>query len=118
MSKNNVILLVVVVLVVVVAGLFGSKMNKERGYSVIYMTTGQIYVGKLSTFSDLELTDGYILQVVKYATDENKNNFQLQPINEALWAPKSMHITKDNVVFHGLLSETSSIAKTLAEKGK
>jgi len=58
------------------------------------------------------------LQVTKDATDPSKNNFQLNPISDALWATKDMHLTRDNVVFYGLLMSNSKIAETLATQKK
>ena len=118
MSKNNIIIAVVVVLVVLVAGFYFNKKNVGNAYSVVYMTTGEVYVGKLATFPELQLTNAYILQVVKDEKDPTKSNFQLQPIKDALWAPESMHLIKDNVAFYGTLLSDSKIAQTLAEKGK
>ena len=88
----------------------------SSAYSVVYMTTGEVYVGKLTTFPDLRLTDGYILQVTKDTVDPTKSNFQLNPINQALWAPEVMHMNKQNIVFYGPLLPTSKIAQTLAAK--
>ena len=118
MSKKQIITLIVVVLVVAGLGFWVNKVNKNRGYSVVYLTTGEVYVGKLSTFPDFELKDAYILQVTKDATDPAKNNFQITPVSEALWAPKSLHLTRKNVVFYGSLLKTSKIAETIAGKGK
>ena|SRR3989338_1157043 len=118
MSKNNIIGLVVVVLVVAGAVFLGLKMKKEQGYSVVYMTTGEIYIGKLATFPDLQLRDGYIFQAIKDATDPEKSNFQLQPLKDALWAPKTLHLVKDNIAFYGPLMSDSKIAQTLAEQAK
>lgn len=118
MSKNNIITLVVVVLIVVGVGFLIYKNNKDVGYSVVYLSTGEVYVGKLTTIPDLELKDGYILQVTKDATDATKSNFQLNPLNQALWAPQSLHLIKDNVVFYGPLSPTSKIAETIAAQKK
>ena len=119
MSKNNIVLLVVVVLVVVGVALWVNKTKRgSNEYSVVYLTTGEVYVGKLTTFPDLELKDAYILQLNKDATDPLKSNFQLQPISEALWAPKSLYLTRKNVVFYGPLLATSKIAETIAAQGK
>ena len=119
MNKNNIIIAVVVVLVVLGAGVYFKKMDKNSGYSIVYLTTKEVYVGKLTTFPELQLSDGYILNTVQDATDPKKTNFQLTPMSEALWAPqKGIHLVKDSVVFYGSLSDTSSIVKTLAEKGK
>jgi|SRR3989338_1899266 len=116
LNKKNIIVAVVVVLIVVGVGFWMNKTKGSNGYSVVYLTTGEIYVGKLTTFPDFQLKDSYILQVTKDATDATKTNFQLQPINQALWATESINLVRDNVVFYGPLLGTSSIAKTLAEK--
>ena|SRR3989344_6386304 len=118
MSKNNIIVAIVVVLVVVVAGFWMNKVNTEKGYSVVYMATGEVYIGKLSIVPDLVLTDAYQFQAEKDTIDPKKNSFKLVPINEALWAPKSMHLMKSNVVFYGSLMSNSKIAETLAAQTK
>lgn len=118
MNKNNIVLAIIVVLIVVGVAFRAKKLNNDNGYSVVYLRTGEVYVGKLTTFPDLQLKDGYILQVTKDTTDPNKTNFQLQPIKDALWAPESLHLVKDNVVFYGPLLATSKIAETLAGQGK
>jgi len=118
MSKKNIVIAVIVILVVAGVGLYFNKTKGESGYSVVYMTTGEVYVGNLRLFPELELTNAYILQVVKDEKDPAKNNFQLNPVNQALWAPESMHLIKDNVAFYGTLLSDSKIAQTLAEKGK
>ena len=118
-SKKNIVIAAIVVLVALAVVLSVFKVNKEKeDYSIVYLSTGEVYIGKLTTFSDLQLKDSYILQVTKDSTDETKNNFQLQPIKDALWAPESLHLVKDNVVFYGPLLPESAIAKTLAEQKK
>lgn len=118
MNKNKVLWAVLAVLVVIGVAFWVNAKYLDKGYSVVQMTTGEVYVGKLSTFPELELKDIYILQVVKDEKDQTKSNFQLQPVKESLWAPYSMHLVKDNVTFYGKLLPGSSIAKTLAEKAK
>jgi hypothetical protein len=115
-QKKNIGVVIVVVLVVLIIGLLKYKEMKSSGYSVVYLTTGEVYVGKLTTFPSLQLTDGYILQVTKDAVDPTKNSFQLNPINQALWAPQVMYMNRQNIVFYGPLLSTSKIAETLAAK--
>ncbi|MBI3888606.1 hypothetical protein HY311_02335 [Candidatus Nomurabacteria bacterium] len=115
-SKKNIAIAVVVVLVVALLGLLKYRAMHPGAYSVVYMTTGEVYVGKLSTFPDLQMTDGYILQVTKDPANAAQNGFQLNPINQALWAPQVMHINRQSVVFYGPLLPTSKIAQTLAVK--
>jgi len=116
MSKRNIVIVVVLVAVILVFGALQYRANHQNDYSVVYLTTGEVYVGKLSTFPDLQLKNSYILQVTKDATDATKSNFQLQPISEALWAPKTLHLVEKNVVFYGPILSTSKIAEALAAK--
>jgi len=120
-KQNKIFISIVIVLVLaLVFVLFGSKIkakvNSSQGYSVVYLITGEVYVGKLKVFPDLKMKDGYIFQMVKDSQDPNKSNFQLQPMSEALWSPEYIRFSKENVIFYGPLSETSSIFKTLTEK--
>ncbi len=114
MSKKNLIIVVVVVLVALIVGVLGYKMKHNNQYSVVYLTTGEVYVGHLSVFPSLTLTDSYILQVTKSTTDPTQNTFQLQPISQALWAPKELHLIEKNVIFYGPLLPSSTIAQKLA----
>ncbi len=118
MSKNNIVLAVVAVLVVVGVSFLVSKKSTDGGYSVVYLATGEVYVGKLTTFPTLQLKNGYILQIVKDPNDESKSNFQIQPIKEVLWASEVLTLVKDNVVFYGPLLSTSKIAETIATQVK
>ncbi len=115
-SKKNIVIVVVSVLTVLVVGVWQYRASHKNDYSVVYLTTGEVYVGKLNTFGNLTLTDSYILQVAKDAADPTKSNFQLQPISQALWAPKKLHLIEKNVIFYGPLLSTSKIAETLAAK--
>ena len=118
MSRKNIALVVILVLVVTVFGFLQYKKNHENSYYVVYLTTGEVYIGKLTTFPDLQLKDSYILQVTKDAKDPTKNNFQLQPISEALWAPASLRLIEKNIIFYGPLLANSKIAETIAAQKK
>lgn len=108
----------VVVLVVLVGALGFYKMKQGSDYSIVYLTTGEVYIGKLTTIPDFQLKDTFILQITKDTTDPTKSNFQLNPVSEALWAPRELHLMQKNVIFYGPLLSTSKIAQTLAEQKK
>ncbi len=114
MSKKNIIISVAVLLVIIILGFLHYKSINTNQYNVVYMTTGEVYVGKLKTFPNFELSDGYILQTTKDATDPAKTNFQLNPINQAIWATPTMHLIEKNIVFYGPLLPTSKIVETIA----
>jgi hypothetical protein len=115
-NKKNIGIVVLIAFVVVLVAIVVPVMNKNKAYSVVYMTTGEVYIGKLSTFPDMQLSDGYIMQVTKNATDSSQNGFQLNPVNQAVWAPQVMHLNKQNIIFYGPLLASSKIAQTLAAK--
>ena len=121
MMKDKIkwLVVLIIILVLVLVGVFGKKLGiMKDDYSIVYFTTGEVYVGKLTTTPDLQLKNGYILQITKDAADPAKNNFQLNPIKDALWAPQVLHLVKDNIIFYGPLLSDSVIAKKLAEQGK
>ena len=116
-NKNKVIIGIIIVLVIILFVNVKEKREKaagESGYSVVYLTTGDVYIGKLSTFPRLELTDGYIFQVIKDPTDPSKTSFQLNPLKDSLWAPSELVLSEKNVVFYGPLLSSSKIAQTIA----
>ena len=75
MSKNNIIILVAGVLVVLGVGLYVKKIEQNKDYSVVYLSTGEVYVGKLSVFPSFKLDNAYILQIAKDEKDPTKSNF-------------------------------------------
>ena len=130
MSNKTKITLLVLALVVVggsifIAALSVSKPDALRDafnsafskpYSVVYLTTGEIYVGHLSTFPKLVLTDSYILQVATDSKDPAKKTFQLAPLKESLWSPERIYLNNDQVIFTAPVSADSQVAKTLNKK--
>lgn len=121
MSKKNIVVMTMVVLALVILslGFWQYKTNnKANSYSVVYLKTGEVYIGKLTRFPGFHLKDSYILQVIKDTTDPAKSNFQLQPTSEVIWAPQKLHLIKDNIVFYGPLMSNSEIAETIAAQGK
>ncbi len=85
----------------------------EKPYYVVYLTTGEIYVGRLSYFPKMEMTDVYLLQTVRDPNDQTKSGFQLAPLKDAIWSPKKIYLNSDQVVFSGPVDENSEVAKTL-----
>lgn len=105
-----------VILVIVLLAIVLYFTSNNKGNSVVYLSTGEVYIGELSTFPVMELKNGYILTTVQDPTDPKKSNFQLNPLTEALWSPKNLYINKKHVVFYGPILENSKIGETLANK--
>ena len=123
MSKKKK-LIIAAVLVVIIAAVIGGlclypKWQMGNYYSVVYLSSGEIYIGKLSCFpKKFELNDTYRLQAVKDPEDETKTNFQLTPLKEALWAPQKLYINPDQIIFHGPIEESSKAREALRNAGK
>ncbi len=82
--------------------------EKPAGYSVVYLSTGDIYFGELSRFPYLVLKNGYILQ---RGQDDGIN---LLPISSTVWEPAGgMRLNKDAVVFTAPLAKTSAVYRMI-----
>ena len=124
MNKKKKLVIAAAVLVIAVAGIMGSclytKWQMSKEHTVVYLSTGEIYIGKLSYLSvpKFKLTDAYRLQAVKDTEDETKTNFQLTPLKDALWSPQKLYLNPDQVVFYGPIEEGSSAGEALRDAGK
>lgn len=120
-KKKLIIAAVVLIAVTVIGGIcLYPKWQMSKEHSVVYLSTGEIYIGKLSYLSvpKFKLTDAYRLQAVKDATDETKTNFQLTPLKDALWSPQKLYLNPDQVVFYGPIEESSKAGEALRNAGK
>lgn len=127
MSRKIKIILLVLVLILVVGGsvtIAAFSVYKpdaikglfNKSYTVVYLDSGEIYVGRLSTFPRLTLNDAYILQIVPDEGDPTQTGFQLMPLSSTLWAPKTVHLNKDHIIFTAPVRDDSQVAQTLQGK--
>ncbi len=63
MSKLNKILLVIVIVLLVALGgvVYWQRSGFEKSYWAVYLDTGDLYFGKLRSFSKLSLSDVWFL---------------------------------------------------------
>ena len=95
----------------------------QKPWSVVYLATGEIYIGKVSHFPRFRITgETYILQVVQSPAEEEgmepQASFQLMPIKDVLWAPEKLYLNREQVVFYGPVLETSRVGEAIKEAGK
>jgi len=105
--NNKYLLIICFCLLLFVLVSFYFNWQEKENYSVVYLSTGEIYIGKLSYFPKLTLTDAYLLQVLKDPSDSTKNTFQLAPLSEALWSPERIYLNREQVIFSGPMNESS-----------
>ncbi len=115
---KNLSIATILLLVIVVVYMSSFSKDKEKEYSVVYLTTGEVYIGELSNFPTMKLKNGYLLAVGKDAADPQKTNFQLNPLSETLWAPKYLYLNKDQVSFYGPILKSSKVGQTLSGQEK
>jgi len=114
MSRNNFIIIFVLVLIVLAIGVcFWSQWKTQNSFSVVYLTTGEVYIGHLSYMPELSLKGAYQFQTVKDPNDPTKSTYQIAPVSQALWAPQTLYINPRQVVFSGPLSDSSKIVQSI-----
>ena len=105
-----------VVLVAII--LFGvwAYLGSQGQYSVVYATSGEIYIGKLATFPRLILTDAHALITAKDVNDPTKAVFRMNPFSSAVWATDKVYLNPEQVIFYGPLNADSSALKGILSK--
>ena len=119
MPKRKFVYLGVIVLVVVLVVLacWMRSESRAKGFTVVYLTSQEIYVGHLHTFPSLTLTDGYILQNVQVNNGKTpQTDQQLVPLSGKPWAPTSITLNRNLILFYGPLSTTSDAFKAIQAK--
>lgn len=115
---------ILAILIIIVAGIVGELWNRSnssgKGYSIVYLTSGEIYVGHFYTFPTPTLEGAYILQNVKSVSDQTKGqtktDLQLFPLAEAAWSPTKLYVSWEHIIYYGPLDENSVAAKGIRSK--
>jgi len=116
---KKIFFIAIVLIVVLVPSFFiYQEWQLRNQYSMVYLTTGEIYIGKLSIFPKMELSDAYLLQTVKDQTDQAKSNFQLTPLKDAVWSPVKLYLNSKQIIFYGPISAGSKAAEALKNAKK
>ena len=116
LKKIIYIVLIVLVLAAIIAGAWLVSNLKAKKYSVVYLSSKEIYIGHLHTFPKLVLTDVYVLQSAPADAQTGQSGLQLSPLAGKPWAPTKVYINREQVLFHAPLSENSEVYKGLKNK--
>jgi hypothetical protein len=119
--KSLVIALIVVVVIIFIAvGVLvgirlssGSSQTALSPYSAVYLSTGDIYFGKLSWSPSPHMEDAWFLQ---RSTDAKGNaTVGVYPFSQVAWGPSDeVSFNAQQIIFWARLSATSSIAQLIA----
>ncbi len=82
-------------------------------YSVVSMTNGDVYFGRLSWFPQPHLSNAWALQ--RYTDAKGQSQFSVSPITKALWAPSdTLYLGRENMISWERLRMDSSLAQAFA----
>ncbi len=109
---NKVLLLVVVVLVLVIVGIIAWQLWwSNPSYYAVYLRTGDLYFGELSTFPSFTLSRVYMLQV---NSQNQQNPVSIQKFTNVFWGPEdSVKINRNDVVWYTRLAGNSQLVKLI-----
>ena len=113
MKKNSTIFFVLVVLFLALAIALGIVMKRDEGasaYSAVYLTTGDVYFGKLSWFPHPHMTNVWLLQ--RGVDAQNQPQLGASPFKNAVWGPMDeVTFSEKQIVFWTRLRSDSQVAK-------
>lgn len=121
-SKTAIIVgLVIIAIVLIAIGVWvgtavftaGANPAGPSPYSAVYLTTGDIYYGKLSWFPGPRLTDAWILQRTQNA--QGQTQLGVVPFTSSFWGPvNEIDLNPNDIVFWTRLRNDSQLAQALA----
>lgn len=106
-------IVIIVVLVLIAAGVWmavaaSKNPNGESPYSAVYLTSGDIYFGKLSWFPQPHLTDVWYLQRTTDASGQAQ--VSVAPLKNVFWGPMDeVSLNASQILFTTRLSNSSQL---------
>lgn len=110
MNKLNKILLAIVIVLVIAFGvvLYWQKGGFEESYSAVYLSTGDLYFGKLSHFPKTSLSDVWLLQ----KSNDAQNPYGITRFDKAFWGPEDkINIDSKNIIWTTELRNDSQLVQ-------
>lgn len=81
-------------------------------YSAVYLTTGDIYFGKLSWFPKPRLTNVWFVQ--RTVDGQNQSRLGITPFTSAFWGPAdALDLNPKQIVFSARLKAESDVVKAI-----
>ncbi len=109
MNKTNKILIFAVIVltavVVVLGGIYyWQKFGSQKTYYAVYLDTGDLYFGELSTFPHWSLSNVWYLQ------RNSQGNSSLAQFSKSPWGPDgTIQLNKDKIVWSAKISDMSQL---------
>lgn len=113
------VFIVVIALLLILAAAFGATIGKSGSkaaspYSAVYLTTGDIYFGKLSWFPSPHLTNVWFVQ--RSVDAQNQSQLGLVPFSSAFWGPiNAVYLNPKQIVLWTRLRAGTDISRALED---
>ncbi|MBI2888914.1 MAG: hypothetical protein HYY10_03250 [Candidatus Liptonbacteria bacterium] len=118
MSKRFAVSIIAIVVVLVLLGVWagsflaGSKQTGASGYTAVFLTSGDVYFGKLSWFPWPKLTKAWFLQ--RSVDQQNQPQLGLAPFSSVFWGPAGdLFLNPKQILFWAPIAADSSVAKAI-----
>jgi hypothetical protein len=122
MKKNKIIFFGVLIVVVIVLAVWmgiliagmqsGSNPDSASPYSAVYLSTGDIYFGKLSWFPSPHMTDVWL--ITRSQDQSGQAQTSLIPFKSVLWGPMDeISFNSQDIVFSTRLKNGSQIVSAM-----
>jgi hypothetical protein len=122
MSKGKIIFFGIVIVVVialavwagiVIAGMTGgSSANAASPYSAVYLTTGDVYFGKLGWFPSPHMSD--VWYITRNQGQNGQTQLGLAPMKSIFWGPVgNINLNAQDIVFSTRLLNSSQVVQAI-----
>lgn len=111
-KTNKILLLLVIVLIVVIIAIFiGKEFFGEPQFYAVYLRTGDLYFGRLTTFPKFGLKQVYLIQVNR---DNAQSPLSIQKFSNVFWGPSDyLKINRNEVVWMTKLNPDGQLAQLI-----
>ncbi len=109
MSKINKILFVSLIVLIIILGvvLYWQKVGFEKPYWAVYLSTGDIYFGKLNYFPHFSLSNVWFL---RQNSNDAQNPLSVAKLTNAFWGPEDkIYLNKKDIIWKTRLREDSQV---------
>lgn len=114
MKKVNVVLLIIVIILILLIagwGIWKLTSDSNSKFSAVYLTTGDLYFGKMVRFPSFGMKQVYTLQV---NAQNQENPLSVQKFSNVFWGPGDfLKINREQVVWTTPLNDLGQMSQLL-----
>lgn len=90
---------------------------REPQYTVVYLTSGDMYFGEFSRFPSPHLTNVWFLE--RETSSENQPQLGISSFKSAIWGPKDvLYLNPENILWQTELREDSPLIQAIQQKNQ